>query len=120
MRYPSLTPEQCGELAREEFGVALYRNKTNKALDKEICQSLIGTSYLVCSELWNYIEPHDKDELKNAHPKHLFWALLFLKTYCTESILRRVVGGGVDGGTFRDWSWKFVDEIFALKPRVVS
>jgi hypothetical protein len=116
MRYPSLTPELCSELACKEFGIeGGYRNKTNKALDEEICQSLIGTSYLVCSELWNYIEPHNKDELKSAHPKHLFWALLFLKTYCTESILRRVVGGGV-----RDWSWKFVDEISALKPRVVS
>jgi hypothetical protein len=62
------------------------------------------------------IDPQNKDELKNAEPKHLFWVLLFLKTYCTEPVLRRVVGG-VDGGTFRVWTWKFVKEVSDLKPR---
>jgi hypothetical protein len=72
----------------------------------------------VCSEIWNLIDPQNKDELKNAEPKHLFWVLLFLKTYCTEPVLRRVVGG-VDGGTFRVWTWKFVKEASDLKPRVI-
>jgi hypothetical protein len=119
MLYPVLTPDLCAELARDEFGIqGGYRNKTNKALDEEICQSLIGTSYDVCSEIWNLIDPQKKDELKNAEPKHLFWVLLFLKTYCIEPVLRRVVGG-VDAGTFRNWSRKFLKEVSDLKPRVI-
>jgi hypothetical protein len=67
MLYPVLTPDLCAELARDEFGIqGGYRNKTNKALDEETCQSLIGTSYDVCSEIWNLIDPQNKDELKNA------------------------------------------------------
>jgi hypothetical protein len=93
MRYPILTLELCAELAREELGTPGYQNKTTKALDKEICQSEIGTLYVVCSELWNYIDPQDNDDLKNAEPKHLFWALLFLTTYSMEPVLRQVVGG---------------------------
>lgn len=117
--FPTLTPVLCAELAREEFGGGIYQNKTTKALDEEITQSLIGTSYIVCSDLWNLIDPQNNENLNNnAEPKHLFWALLFLNTYCTEPILRRVVGC-VDAGTFRDWSWAFIKEISSLKPRVV-
>jgi hypothetical protein len=121
MKFPTaVTPNVLGAIAREIFSKETgYSNKTAKALDKEICESLIGTSYAVCSELWNLINPSETEELESAHPKHLFWALLFLKCYCTEPILTRVVGG-VDGKTFRKWTWGFVEAIAGLKPRVVS
>jgi hypothetical protein len=119
MRFPTLTPELCATLARETFGKPGWRKRKSFAgLDKEICRSLIGTSFDVCSELWNMINPSTKQELKGAHPKHLFWALLFLKSYGTVPILTRVVGGP-DDKTFRGWSWTFVGEISALKPKVV-
>ena len=45
-------------VAREVFDKKTgYSNKTTRALDNEICESLIGTSYEVCSELWNLISP---------------------------------------------------------------
>lgn len=113
-----LTPEICASLARDEFRKPGYQCKTNKALDKEICQSLIGTTYPVCCEIWNMIEPSSKARLKGAQVRHLFWALLLLKNYCTEPILTRVVGG-VDAGTYRKWAWLFVDEIALLKSRVI-
>ena len=107
-------------VVREVFGKKTgYSNKTIRALDTEICESLIGTSYQVCSELWNLISPTDIENLKGGHPKHLLWALLFLKCYCTEPILTRVVGG-VDGKTFRKWAWLFVSAMAGLKQRVVS
>ena len=53
-------------------------------LDKEICRSLLGTSYNVHAEIWNQIEPCRNEELKSAQPKHLFWALVMLKVYGTE------------------------------------
>jgi hypothetical protein len=120
MKFPTVTPDVCAAIAREIFSKETgYSNKTTKALDKEICESLIGTSYDVCSEVWNLINPSETEELEGAHPKHLLWALLFLKCYCTMPILTRVVGG-VDEKTFRKWTWVFVAAVAGLKPRVVS
>jgi hypothetical protein len=77
MKFPSLTPDLCGTLAREVFGLPNSNsNKTNKALDKEIFESLIGTSYNVCSELWNLINPSMKTELQGAHPKQYSYVYL--------------------------------------------
>ena len=106
MRIDTLSPYVCANLARQVFSKESgYSNKTNKALDKEICSSLIGTSYEVCSEIWNLVQPQRKEELKGTQPKHLFWALLFLKSYATLPLLTRVVGG-VDAGTYSTWCWK--------------
>ena len=121
MRFPSLSPELCAELARDIFGNPnANANKTNEALDKEIQESLIGTTFEVAAEIWNLIDPlHRDDELKKAHPKHMFYSLTFLYTYCTEAILVRVFHH-VDPKTFRKWVWLFVPAISSLKPRVVS
>ena len=116
----TLSPHFCGTLARQIFGNDTgYKNKSDEALDKEIQESLIGTTYNVCSEIWNLIRPGERDEFAGGQPKHLFWALLFLKSYATESILTRVVGG-VDKKTFRKWTWLFLGGISDLKTRVVS
>jgi hypothetical protein len=119
MRFPTLTPEVCANLARDAFGKPNWqKRKSFKGLDKEICRSLLGTSYNVCSEIWNLIDPSTKNELQGAEPKHMFWALVFLNVYATEPVLTRVVGGP-DDKTFREWTWKFVREIAGLKPKVV-
>lgn len=119
MLFSTLTPDLCATLARDIFGKPGWRKrKSFKALDKEICSSLLGASFPVCCELWNQIEPSKKDALKGAHPKHLFWALVFLNCYSTVPVLTRVVGGP-DDKTFREWSWAFVAEIAGLKPNVI-
>jgi hypothetical protein len=112
MEFQTMTPAMFATVAREVFGKKTgYSNKTIRALDNEICESLIGTSYEVCSELWNLISPTEIENLIGGHPKHLLWALLFLKCYCTEPI---------DGKTFRKWAWLFVSAMAGLKQRVVS
>ena len=87
-------PADFSKLAREEFALRdkEHKNKTFKWVDKEICSSLIGTSYEVCSELWNLIDPL-KNVSQSAEPKHLLWSLFFVKSYSVESVNRRVVGG---------------------------
>ena len=76
MRFYTTTPSVCANLAREIFSKDTgYSNKTPEALDTEICESLIGTSYNVCSELWNLINPLAMEALKDSHPKHLLWAM---------------------------------------------
>ena len=102
---------------------------------------MIGTSYVVCSEIWNLIqvriidapeilEEALADELKRnkmtfskfvicAKPEHLLWALLLLKNYGTEQVNIRLIGGK-DAKTFCKWSWSLVTCISALKNSVVS
>jgi hypothetical protein len=117
---PTITPDAYATIAREVFAKRNkgYKNKTTKWIDKEICESLIGTSFEVCSELWNLINPLVTIS-PDAKPKHLLWALLFLKNYCIEKINARLVGG-VDAKTFRKWSWLFVEGVAKLKDSVVS
>ena len=43
IKFPTVTPDVCAAIACKIFSTETgYRNKTTKALDKEICESLIG------------------------------------------------------------------------------
>ena len=47
-----MNPETCAIQARELFKKETgYSNKTTKALDQEICESLIKTTYEVASKV---------------------------------------------------------------------
>ena len=114
-----MTPENFAEVARVVFARrdGGYKNKTQAAEDKEICQSFIGTSFEVCAELWGLISL--TQTLPNgAKPKHLLWALLHMKNYATDSMSARVVGG-VCVETFRKWSQSFVSVLNNLEGEVV-
>jgi len=84
--------------------------------------SLFGTKVEVVFIVWQKLTstgnmPH------GGKPKHLLWALLFLKTYATETIMLRIIGsgGGVQNRTtLRKWVWLFVHAIESLKPLVVK
>lgn len=76
----------------------------------------------VCLEVWNRLEVEDHWESgpddRSAEPQHLLWALLFLKTYATESVLAGMCGG-VDEDTFSTWAWRFIEKISYLDSEVV-
>jgi hypothetical protein len=78
MEFPIMTPDLCAQHARVLFKKDTgYSNKTDKELDKEIRESLIGTTYPVASELWNLINPAGIEAMVDTHINHLFWALLY-------------------------------------------
>lgn len=54
-----------------------------------------------------------------ASKKHLLWALMFLRLYLTEKV-NCSLAGCLDEGTFRGWCWRFIDELAALAPSLVS
>ena len=113
-----------------------YANKTTRRLDKEICQSMIGTSFEVSCEIWNliqvcieevpdFLEEKLAEELKqyglsfatfitSIKPDYLLWALVLLKNYSTEEVNARLVGG-TDVKTYQKWSWLLVKSISAPK-----
>lgn len=113
-----ITPWEFAAVARDVFGRPNRNLNKTKELDREICESLIGCSFVVCSELWNMIQPHTQQKFHGSHPMHLLWALLFLKCYCTLPILSRIAG--TSDREFSNWNWLFVEAIHDLQNRVVS
>lgn len=67
-------------------------------------KSLFGVTANVCSTIWEKIV---QDIPEGGKPKHLLWALLFLKQYSDEHTRRSIVGA--DEKTIRKWTWKFVE-----------
>ena len=75
-------------------------------------RSFFGTSSKISALLWRFISI-DRNKHSTAAPKHLLWALLFLKIYATEYV-HCAFAGGVDPKTFRKWCWIFVKAIANL------
>lgn len=49
---------------------------------------------------------------------HLLWTMMLMKMYGTVDTMSRVAG--VDPGTFRRWTWLFMERIADLNSTVVS
>jgi hypothetical protein len=84
---------------------------TMNAAQKEHRQfrSLFGCSPEVVAEIWYRIAPRGGEISlrKGAEPRHLLWALLFMKVYANEDVLCSMVGG-VDDKTFCFWTKYFI------------
>lgn len=81
--------------------------------DMALFRSLFGVSPRVCLNLW-----HQHINLPpKAKPKHLLWALLYLKVYGTEQALSGMVH--VTRKTYRKWVRIMVGAIAAAAPYVV-
>ena len=81
-----------------------------------------GTSLLIVSKVWSML--WEEDVLpEGGRPKHLLWALHFLKVYPLQTPGCAAVGasgGAVDPKTHRKWVWAFIDAIAELVDEVVS
>jgi hypothetical protein len=94
-----------------------HKRGINETEDRRF-RELFGCGPLVALALWVRIVENELAPPKGII-RHMLWALLFLKTYATETILCQMVGVK-DKKTFRKWSWKFVEAISMLEPIVVS
>ena len=100
-----------------EVGYEILNCDANSNGDRD-CRSLFGVSEEVCVSVWDLLEP-ETTMPKGVAIKHLFWALMFLKTYGNEATLCSLAGG-VSKNTFHKWSWIMIDAISYLEPYVVS
>eukprot|EP00171_Calliarthron_tuberculosum_P007915 IDg7915t1 len=73
-------------------------------------RALFGLQPNVIARVWVLLS--DKVP-RNAQPRHLMWALLFLKVYATEHVNRMLTGA--DEKPFRKWAWCFVKLISGLQ-----
>jgi hypothetical protein len=90
--------------------------------EKRHFHEFFGTSVLVVKKTWELLE---RDSLlpEGCHPKHLLWALHFMKVYPKHSPGCSAVGasaGAVDPKTHRKWVWAFIVIITELVDVVVS
>jgi hypothetical protein len=84
-------------------------------------RSFFGTSPENCTTIWGMIA--SRDDLtalipKNAKPKHILWALMFLKLYDATEVLSSIAD--VSEKTYTKWQWIFVKAIFSCMDDLVS
>ena len=91
--------------------------------------SHFAASPTVCTIIWRKLFPvnvnirPDEHMPRGAHPRHLLWALYFLKGYPLNNTARSTVSTTnmrVDEKTWRKWTKLFVDAISYLESEVVS
>ena len=97
--------------------VCKQSKKHSSTGDENFFRSTFNSSPEVCSHTWEYLT-HYKKKPKKSLPKHLLWALLFLKSYATEPFLAGLVG--VSEKTLRKWVWAMIGAVNMLYSRVVS
>ena len=103
------------EVAKTMVSWPEERNWNSKCKDQRF-RSLFGASSGVAAHVWNRVMPSVN---KRTHPKHLLWALVFLKVYSTEEVHCSIVGWP-DVQTFRYWSWYYIARVAALKEELIQ
>lgn len=84
----------------------------NKKCNSRRFRASFGTSPYVCASTWNKL--FDEKALPDhAQPKHILWALLFLKVYASEHILASMCA--CDEKTLRKWVWAMVEKMADLE-----
>ena len=109
-----VSPDEFLRLGNEMTGrVRRPRNKTELGRFR----SVFGAGPNICSIVWGMIISQTT-LVNGAMPVHMLWAFMFMKLYCSESVLS-ALAGGVHEQTFRKWAWYFVEEIANLQYRVI-
>ena len=109
---------------RREFEVIAFRmlrgslpNVSLAVRDRRF-RAWCGVSSSVIAMAWDLLS-WGTDLPEAATEERFLWAIIVLKSYDTEEINAGHVGG-VDEGTFRIWSWWFVEALFDCESDVVS
>ena len=122
------SPQQFAEVGARNILKIPYRGFSGEFVRRWMAS--FGTTPVVCAILWRRIDPErsfEEQSGKQTHqyvkPVHLLWALLLLKVYGTESVMRSMVGTKeqpVTEKSFRKWTVLFVRAISFLESDVVS
>jgi hypothetical protein len=89
--------------------------------DRHFCE-FFGANISIVSMVWDMLTANGLRP-KKSRPKHLLWALYFLKVYPKQSPGCSVVGastGAVNPKTMRKWVWQFIKNIADLADNVGS
>ncbi len=110
-----------------EAEARVIHNRVSRAvgttdMETRLFREFFGTSVDAVTIVWDLLA---RDSLlpEKGRPKHLLWALHFMKAYPKQGPGCSVVGasaGAVDPKTFRKWVWALIRAIADLEEAVVS
>ena len=114
-------PPDFEALARDIQNGASHRVGA-ATMETQHFREFFGMSVLVVEKTWELL---CRDSLlpEGGRPKHLLWALHFMKAYPKQSTGCLPIGasaGAVDAKTQRKWVWAFIDAIANLVDVVVG
>jgi hypothetical protein len=101
------------QIAKERDMIVARSNDAERRFFK----SAYGSSPEVCSHTWEYLNHYNVIPEK-AVPKHLLWAMIFIKSYASEGFLSALVG--TTEKTYRKWIWLMLQSISHIYSKVVS
>jgi hypothetical protein len=83
-----------------------------KPLDDRVIKAFYGTNAAVMSDLWERCRRPCKTE-----PKHLLWALMYMKLYCPEDVMAILCS--TSKNTLSKWVWLWIEAIADLSVEVI-
>ena len=99
-----------------DIGLKLIKNRSNSVQTQDRrFRAHFAVNWVQAAVIWHGIFPIVVEYYARRNPKkvHLFFALLFLKTYQTE--MQRASFFGCDEKTLRKWTWLYVEAIALLE-----
>jgi hypothetical protein len=87
--------------------------KKDKLVDERTFVAFYGTTPNIVLEVWEYCE-----RPTGTHPKHLLWALMYLKLYNSLDVM--AVLCGTSKPTFNKWIWPWIDSVAVASQKIVS
>lgn len=83
-------------------------------------RGMFGTWWTICAIIWRMMRDHCPNYLvPAAEPKHLLWALAYMKLDISQEVIARAICG-VSPKTFAKWAWHFVEGVSFLEAATVS
>lgn len=106
-----MSPEQIQSeyilLSRLHF--AHLKLSSSNIQNQQRFKEIYGVSPATFQIIWETLIPN---LMEGCLPKLLFWTLLFLKVYATETVTKSIIG--VDERTFRSWTRYVIKQLCAL------
>ena len=103
-----------------DIGLSLIHNRSKSVqVQDRRFRAHFAVSWVQGAVLWADVQPEVVHFYAKRKPKiiHLFFALLFLKTYQTE--MQRAAFFSCDEKTMRLWTWRYVEAIGLLEGQKV-
>ena len=107
----------------EELGCQIIWRRNNKVKSRMMIirryRAFFGTSPENVATAWQHLAPFiEPEHQQTAHPKHVLWALMFLKLYNSTDVLASFAG--VSEKTFQKWQWRAIGWLADLEFYLVS
>jgi len=97
--------------------IAGFRVSNSAKVNNRRFRSHFSTRPEACAEAWHDMKADDPGFRRDAHPRHLFWTLLFATQYPTEHQLAGRVG--CSENTARFWVWYIAPRLQNLKAKKI-